>query len=277
MKSRMDWRIIKHFSRKNVRGFSLQDVMSEFPGINRVYLNRVLAEMVDQGMLGKIARNLYHIIPLNADPDTYVPNRYQVAKYIMQNEEYYIGYSSALHILGITTPSGPASSENEVKVVTRKQIRPAIRQVGGTTCHFIRHDASYFFGFEPIWINHFEQAMISDLERTIVDLATKPRYGGGILTLGNAIVHAKGRIEYDKLFSYLARNGNSAAAKRFLFLADLLDLGWTNDHDIMMKEFRSGISLLDPSEPDIGKIQSKFGLKINVEPTLIKKEIHQWF
>ena len=48
--------------------FSLQAVAGEFPDKNRVYLANVLAEMVHLSVLCKISRNIYHIIPLNADP-----------------------------------------------------------------------------------------------------------------------------------------------------------------------------------------------------------------
>jgi hypothetical protein len=53
-------------------------------------------------MLKKITRDNYHIIPLNADPDTYVPDRHQVAKYIMQNKDYYIGYATVPFFFSLT-------------------------------------------------------------------------------------------------------------------------------------------------------------------------------
>jgi predicted transcriptional regulator of viral defense system len=83
-----DWCIIKQFSRRNIYGFSFKDVAVEFPEKNPVHLARILADMVDMSMLYKIARNVYHIIPLNEDPESYVPDKYQMAKYIMLNKEY---------------------------------------------------------------------------------------------------------------------------------------------------------------------------------------------
>ncbi len=177
-------------------------------------------------MLCKITRGNYHIIPINADPETYVPDGHQVAKYLMQNKEYYIGYTSAIKIHGLTL-----QSEAREYVVTKKQMKPAIRSVGGITYQFIQHDATRFFGFTSIWINQFEKAMVSDLERTIVDIATKPQLCGGIVEVGNAIFQAKGRTDHDKLFYYFARNMNKSAKKRFLFLTDLLGLEWTTEHE----------------------------------------------
>jgi len=102
MSSQLSWSIIKQFSGRNTFGFRFQDVVEEFPEKHRVYLARRLADMVDTGMLCKVTRNIYHIIPFNADPETYFPDPHQVAKYIMQNKEYYIGYASAIKIHGLT-------------------------------------------------------------------------------------------------------------------------------------------------------------------------------
>jgi predicted transcriptional regulator of viral defense system len=90
----------------------------------------------------------------------------------------------------------------------------AIRSFGGITCQFIQHDASRFFGFSSIWINQLEKVMVSDLERTIVDIAAKPKLCGGIIEVGNAIFQAKARTDQDKLFYYFARNMNQSAKKR---------------------------------------------------------------
>ena len=76
--------------------------------------------MVDTGMLCKVTRNIYHIIPFNADPETYFPDPHQVAKYIMQNKEYYIGYASAIKIHGLTLQS--EVKESEIKEYEIKKI-----------------------------------------------------------------------------------------------------------------------------------------------------------
>jgi len=164
-------------------------------------------------------------------------------------------------------------SETREYVVTKKQMKPVIRSFRGITYQFIQHDATRFFGFSSIWINQLEKAMVSDLEKTIVDIATKPRFCGGIIEVGNAMFMAKTRTDHDKLFYYFARNRNKSAKKRFLFLTDLLGLEWTTEHERMMEELGSGISLLDPAAPDQGRKRRKFGLKINVDPASIKKKV----
>ena len=273
MSSQLSWSILKRFASRNSFGFTFQDVVKEFPEKNRVNLSRILADMVKKGMLCKITRDNYHIVPFNANAETYYPEAHQVAKYLMQNKAYYIGYASAMKIHGLSSPSEVKKSEIKEYVVTKKQMRSAIRSFGGITYQFIQHDTTRFFGFDSMWINQLEKAMVSDLEKTIVDIATKPQHCGGIVEVGKAIFQAKERTDQDKLFYYFARNKNKSAKKRFLFLIDLLDLNWTAEHEAMMEELGPGISLLDPAAPDQGRKRNKFGMKINVDPTLMKKEI----
>ncbi len=310
MGSQINWSIIKQFSIKNSLNFTFQDVVSEFPEKNPVLLSRTLSDMVTKGMLCKIARDNYHIIPLNEDPQSYVPDGSQISKYIMRDKEYYIGYASALRIHGFTSQYGnidsepkvsesgiakareskataPMTSASEVKVresnakdtesneyvVTVEQMNPSVRNIMGIACHFIQHKESRFFGYESMWINHNEQAMVSDLEKTIVDLATKPQYPGGITELGSALLQLKDKTDQNTLFYYFERNANKSAKKRFLFLSDLLGLEWTKDHDRLMEGLGSGFTLMDPTVPDQGSKLSKFRLKINVDPTELKNKV----
>jgi len=264
----LSWKIIKRFSCRNMFGFSFQDVAAEFPEKDTYHLARDLYGMVNEGMLYKVARNMYHIIPIGADPITYMPDPVQVAKYMMHNKEYYIGYATALKIHGLSRLSEPREY-----IVTKKQIKPSMRSFAGISYRLIQHDVTRFFGFTSTWINQFEEAIVSDLEKTIVDIATKPCFCGGIIEVGNAIYQSTNRIDREKLFYYFARNRNRSAKKRFLFLTDLLGLDWTREHERMMEELGSGISLLDPSAPDQGRRRMKFGLRINVDLASIKKEI----
>jgi hypothetical protein len=47
----MSWNIVKQFSGRNMFGFTFQDVVKAFPEKSRVHLARILAEMVNKGML----------------------------------------------------------------------------------------------------------------------------------------------------------------------------------------------------------------------------------
>ena len=68
----MKWEIIKKFSAENKSCFSYKDVIAEYPDKDHSYLSKVLAVMVRLGMLMKLSRDVYHIFPLSADPQTYL-------------------------------------------------------------------------------------------------------------------------------------------------------------------------------------------------------------
>jgi predicted transcriptional regulator of viral defense system len=92
----MKWTIIKEFSVKNRNCFSYQDVITEYPDKDRSYLSKVLASMVKDGMLMKLYRDVYHIIPLSDDPQTYSPDSRLIARCLMKRKEYYIAFASAM-------------------------------------------------------------------------------------------------------------------------------------------------------------------------------------
>ena len=82
----MKWEIIKNFSTGNRSCFSYKDVITEYPDKDHSYLSKTLAAMIRLGMLMKLSRDVYHIIPLSADPQTYSPDPRLVAKYIMKGK-----------------------------------------------------------------------------------------------------------------------------------------------------------------------------------------------
>ncbi|MGW8315543.1 MAG: type IV toxin-antitoxin system AbiEi family antitoxin domain-containing protein [Bacteroidales bacterium] len=222
--------------------------------------------MVRMGMLLKLYRDVYYIIPLCADPWTYAPDSGHIAGCVMKGKDYYIGYSSAMQILGLSKLSG-----SRTVVVTNRQVQPSIQTIAGQEFQFINHTRSRFFGYQEMWVTTYGKAMVSDLEKTIVDALSKPGLCGGIILIGKAIYHSGKRTDQEKLFYYLARNRIQAAKKRYLYITDTLEMNWTPDHERMLKETGSGISLLDPSGPDRGVKKSRFGLKINIEAGSLKK------
>ena len=155
-------------------------------------------------------------------------------------------------------------------VACMRQKQPSIRNIQGREFQFIYHTYNRFFGYQETWVSKQEQAMVSDLEKTIVDAVSKPQLCGGIIEVGKAIYQSKERTELQKLLYYLARNGSNAAKKRYLFLSDLLGLEWTSEHERMRNDSGSSISLLDPTGPDKGVKNSKFGLKINIDVSPLK-------
>jgi len=115
--------------------------------------------------------------------------------------------------------------------------------------------------------------MVSDIEKTIVDAVTKPQLCGGMVEVGKAIYETRGKIKLDTLLSYLTQNESQVAIKRYLFICDLINIDWTVHHESMLQKIGSGFSLLDTTGPDMGRKDSRFNLKINIDIETIKNSI----
>lgn len=268
MRSTISWDLIKRFSGNEQDCFTYQDVVLEYPDTDKIYLSRVLSGMVKKGMLIKLNRNLYHIVPTSLDAKSYIPDWHLVAKYLMQGKEYYIAYFSAMQIHGLITQPGL----KEI-IVTNLQIKPSIKNIQGIEFQFVFHTKKRFFGFNNTWISQHEKVMVSDLEKTIVDAVSRPHLCGGLTEIGKAVYETKAKVDHQKLLDYFIRNKSQAAKKRYLFLTDLLEIDWTSHHEGLLKDLGTSYPLLDTTGPDQGRKDSKFGLKINVDIDSIKKSI----
>jgi predicted transcriptional regulator of viral defense system len=183
----------------------------------------------------------------------------------MKEKGYYLAYSSAMYLLGLTDKPG-----TRIMMATERQRQPSVIMIKGAELQFVYHSYFRFFGYKDFWISKKEQAMVSDLEKTIVDAVSKLQLCGRITEVGKAEHRAGARTDLPKLFYYLSTNGNHAAKKHYLFLSDLLGMKWTSEHDSMLDDSRAGMSLLDPSGPVQGMKNSRFVLKINREVNSLK-------
>ena len=268
MRSEFSWDIIRRFSGNDQDCFNFQDIIEEYPDTDKIYLSKVLSGMVDKGMLIKLSRNLYHIVPSSEDSSSYIPDWHLVARYLMKGKDYYIGYYSAMQIHGLTTQ--PSLKEF---IATNRQVIPSSRKIKDVEFQFVTLKSSRFFGFKSTWINQHEKVIVSDLEKTIVDAVSKPKLCGGMIEIGKAIYETRDKVNLDKLISYLIQYESQVAIKRYLYLCGLLSLEWTAHHESLLRKIGSSFSLLDTTGPNQGRKNSKFRLKINVDPDTIKKSI----
>lgn len=267
MKNNLNWDIIKKFSSEEAPCFSFEDVTVLYPDRDKGYLAKVLSKMVAEGIIIRLKKGLYHIIPLNESKDHFIPDWHLVAKYLMGKKKYYIGYYSAMQIHGLITQP----SLKEI-IVTDIQVKPSIIKINNVEFQFVYHIDKRFFGFENTWIDNYNKVKCSDLEKTLVDILSKPHYSGGVIEIGKAIYETREKIDLDKLFKYLIQFESHAATKRYLFICDLLDI-WSDRHQHLLANVVSSISVLDTTATNEGEVDKKFGLRVNINPFTIKEAI----
>lgn len=257
MNSNFQWQIIKRFSAEDHLCFSIERVYREFPERDKNYIAQVLSLMAKRGHLIRLKKGLYYIVPLNQDSQNFIPDWHLVAKCLMGNRNYYIGYYSAMQIHGLITQ--PSLTEI---IVTDVQVKPAVQEIQGVKFQYVFHKKKRFFGFTDTWIDNYNKVKCSDLEKTLVDSLMIPHYSGGIVEIGKAIYESRKKINLKLQFDYFIRAESKAAIKRYLFLCRHLDI-WSVYQEGLMGKIGSSITVLDTSLPNEGKIDKEFGLKVN--------------
>jgi predicted transcriptional regulator of viral defense system len=266
--SRQSNEILTYFNEQDRYCFDYKQAKKALPNSKDSALRELLRDMTRRGLLMRVKRGLYHVIPYEQDPETFMPDWHLLAEHLVSDANYYIAYYSALQIHNLITQ--PSLKE---QIVVSKQIRPTEINVKDVPFQFIYHNEQHFFGAKKIWIDNFNKVLCSDLEKTIIDCLFKPDYSGGIVEIARAIYISREKIKYDTLLEYVIRFNSQAVIKRLGFLLELLEIH-TNATDKLQKIKTKSVVLLDTELPKSGKIKTKWSIQQNVETETIKTAIY---
>ena len=266
---KLEWDIIKRFSQNDTPCFSTVDVREEFSNISVSHLTNTLMRMVKSNMLIRLNRGLYYIVPLEHNSPKFIPNWHLVAKYLMRNKNYYIGYYSALQIHKLITQ--PSLTEI---VVTDIQIKPSNIEIQGVRFQFVYHKIDRIFGTKNTWIDDYNKVRCSDLEKTLVDSFINPHYSNGMVEIAKALYNSRDKIHQDKIIDYFTRAGSKVAARRYVFICDLLDISLSYHESLLQNNLSGSFLRLDTSAPDEGRINTRYELKINRDINTIKEAMY---
>jgi predicted transcriptional regulator of viral defense system len=208
--------------------------------------------MTERGLIMRIKEGLYHVIPFEKDSAEYFPNWHLTAEALVQSEEYYIGFYSALDIHGLITQ--PSLVE---QVVLRKRIQPKLFKLKNVRFEMITFNINHFFGYEKTWIDDFNKVNCSDLEKTIIDCLYKPNYANGITEIIKAIYKSRNNVNSERLLAYLDKFDAQVVYKRLGFLLQNLNL-FKELSERIKHRISNSYALLDPSLPKTGKHNSQW-------------------
>ena len=260
--------ILTFFNQMNKDCFDYSEAMTALPNSNESALKELLSDMVKRGLLMRLKKGLYYIIPYEQEAEAFMPDWHLIAEHLTKGTKHYIGYYSALQIHNLITQ--PSLKE---QIVVAKQIRPSTLKIKNTSFQFIYHNEKHFFGSKKIWIDSFNKVECSDLEKTFVDCLFKPDYAGGIVEVARAIYTSKDKIKFDKLLEYTQRFKSQAVIKRLGFLLETLEIesGITKK---LQKAKTASYVLLDTELPKSGKMISRWSIQQNLETETIKSAIY---
>ncbi|WP_297437508.1 type IV toxin-antitoxin system AbiEi family antitoxin [Thermococcus sp.] len=221
-------------------------------GITTRQLSYYLEALLREGFLRRIAKGIYtfSLEPGRASS----PHEFVLAQILVPNGA--VAYWSALNYYGLTEQiPRTVFIQTPVKRGYQKLI-----VLDGKRFKVVVVSPEKFFGIGTIRLGRRE-IRITDPEKTIVDCLDKPKYCGGIIEVVKALKNA--RLDYEKLLEYAERMKSKAILKRLGFLSERLELGIEKEIRLSENDKKS-FALLDPSMPQGGRFNYRWGLRINV-------------
>lgn len=259
--------VLNYFNKIEQHCFDYDEAKKALPNSSYSALKELLSDMVRRGLLMRLKKGLYYLIPYEQDPETFMPDWHLLAQPLTKGTQHYIGYYSALQIHNLITQ--PSLKE---QFVVDKQLRPSQINVKGVAFQFIYHNQEHFFGAKKIWIDSFNKVMCSDLEKTVIDCLFKPDYAGGIVEVAKAIYMSKDKIKFNQLFDYAIKFNAQAVIKRLGFILELLEIK-TGIIDRLQELKTNSYVLLDTELPKQGKRLSRWSIQQNLELETIRSAI----
>lgn len=211
-------------------------------GLDRRAAAKRLARWAEQGWLKRVQRGHYAPIPLErAHADTPLEEPWTVVPHLMPRG--YIGGWTAAHHWDLTE-----QLFRDVCVFAPGRSRRMER--GGATYAVFPTPSEGTFGLRTHWVSS-TRVLISDPERTLVDMLAQPRTGPGIQHATDCLgAYARSSDAHlDKLLDYAEQLGNGAVFKRLGFLLEQEQLANPDVLEACRTGLTQGLAKLNPAVP----------------------------
>ena len=253
-----DLRALTRSARAGV--FSLPDAAAALQ-LSRRDTTLRLRGLIRVGVVRRIARGHFFLVPIkSSDPASEHPgDTHAVALALFR--PCYIGGWSAAAAAGL-----PFVRKRERFVATSTRVRAVFVRVGRLRFH-LAHTPERLVTGHGIVSHRGDRSVVSDRERTLVDGLRSPSWLGGARHLARALrEHCRSDWwDPDLFIDMLLAAGNGAAIKRLAALDHFLDLG-IGDVLMAVEEKRtSGIVDLEPGAGSGGRIDTRSGVRLNVD------------
>ena len=229
-------------------------------GLRAKSARNLMTGLVNRGIATRLEPGLFILVPFELGREReYLGNPYVVARELAATPDYYVSHASALDLHQMVTQPQLA-----VFVASPKAIRP--RTVLGTEFRFVRCKPQDMFGIVELWATKTERVRASDPERTVVDGLKQPEHCGGFTEVAKGFWMRRDAIAVPKLVDYALRLGVGAVVRRLGFLLETFNVDAPAQIERLRAELTATYALLDPLMPAEGLWQSRWRVRVNVEP-----------
>lgn len=232
----------------------------EITGLAAKSARNLVAGLVNRGIATRLKPGLFILVPFDLGREReYLGNPYVVARELADTPDYYVSHASAMDLHQMVTQPQLA-----VFVTSPKAIRP--RTVLHTEFRFVRCKPDDMFGITDVWATKTERVRVSDLERTVLDGLKQPEHCGGLTEIAKGFWMRRDAIAVPRLVDYALRLDVGAVVRRLGFLLETFEVDAPAEIARLRAELTATYALLDPLMPAEGQWQTRWRLRINVEP-----------
>jgi len=209
-------------------------------GLDRKSAAKRLARWTEQGWLRRIQRGHYAPIPLERQhPEAPLEEPWAVVPHLLPDG--YVGGWTAAHHWDLTE-----QVFRDVCVFAPGRSRRVDR--AGSTFVVFPAPGERSFGMRTHWVGS-AKVLVSDPERTLVDMLDTPRAGPGIQQVVDCLENyaRSSTAHFERLVDYAGRIGNGAVFKRLGFLLEEGHHATPEILAICRRSLTKGLAKLDPA------------------------------
>jgi len=213
---------------------------------------QIIFRLKRKGILTAIKRGVYFYSPLESGPAGSSINEFLIPSVFFPKGNYYIGYSMMYNYYGFTDQIFQTMHVLNTSLQREKRI-------GSMQFKMLKISASRMYGFEKIKIKDAE-VIISDRERTLIDLIYAPQPVGGLkraFEIFKEQIESK-KIDTNKLIKYTLKFPNLATRKRIGFVLEQAGLDDKELESLLKSIKKTSLVTLYPSKSRKGKVNKKW-------------------
>jgi predicted transcriptional regulator of viral defense system len=179
-----------------------------------VLVRQVIYQLKKKGILKPITKGVYYYSPLEAGPAGVRINEFLIPPILFPKGNYYVGYSNMYNYYGFT-------DQIFQTFYVLNTSRQKERMICGIPFKLIKISPKKIYGLENIKISG-SQVIVSDRERTLVDLIYFPNPVGGLKKAFEILETegSSGKVDTRKLVKYAASFPVISTRKRIGYVMD---------------------------------------------------------
>ncbi|MFN7192989.1 MAG: hypothetical protein ACK5U4_16270, partial [Rhodospirillales bacterium] len=205
--------LITELNERRRQTFGIADVC-DITNLPAAQARSLVHKAKQRGLVTRLKPGLFSLVPFEHGKSTeFVDSPYLIARELLAGGRYYLSHGTALELHRMVT-----QPNHTIFVSCTKRVR--IQKAGGYEFRFVHVRETDLFGFEKIRIDEDRGAMVSDLERTILDGLRNPEFAGGISEVAKGIWMKRQDIDVEKLVEYARRLDVGAVVRRLGFLLE---------------------------------------------------------